>query len=765
MRLAFLDMPDDRVDLITVARHDRSMELVLVVHPDPESLAIKIAEVLQIPHSTEPLDLLSLKPDRVVLPFFDSPSAAALVRAGISERIFITLEEIARTLRVGAHGEAVDGSGATCPAWAEDAPEGSRLDRIREALALTEDRQRLFREVLALAVEQTGAESGSIMVLDEAEEELRIAFADGLSADVVRTTRQRVGEGIAGQVVRDGTGRTINERIQDPRFPDGRERTRIVAAMCAPLRLDGRIFGVINVSSDRPGQRFEEADLARLQQVAEDISTILERVVRASRRDLDAAEFRARRDLEALFEREEMAPGERLRAAARAIAALLDTETVQIHLADAPRNRFRCIRSFDDSAGDGEWALAAGVLTRTHERGESFFLTTRLATPAEASRGEPLPNLLFVPLRGTRPLGVIVLESVRRIPEDVEEFTQRVGRIAGHLARLLERQSAGRESSRQSAILAELADAAARLMMARDPEALALEAAAGLRALFPRSLTCVRLPGPGGELLSRQAHGGAEEDRERLTDLEARLARATIQSGLEEQFAGAAAASSDAPEREGPVDYVAVPVRYGDEPVGSLVVASPSPRAQETKRSTDDLDLQAVRRLALYVSLAGEQLRGQGRRIERTLRDPETGLLTGAGLEGRLDDEVKRSDRYREPFLLTLCSLPEYDRVRRRQGDRWSQDFLRELAMELRRNVREVDAIAWLGGGQFAVLSPATQKDHGVLLVRIQDLLPRLESVRHLGRDDALHLVGRQISYPEEVGSPGELLTLIRGGS
>jgi GAF domain-containing protein len=765
MRLAFLDMPDDRVDLITVARHDRSVELVLVVHPDPESLAIKIAEVLQIPHSTEPLDLLSLKPDRVVLPYFDSPSAAALARAGISERIFITLDEIARTLHVGGRPEAEEAAGTPRPAWAEDASAGSRLDRIREALALTEDRQRLFREVLSLAVEQTDAESGSIMVLDEAEEELRIAFADGLSADVVRTTRQRVGEGIAGEVVRDGTGRIINERLQDPRFPEGRERTRIAAAMCAPLRLDGRIFGVINVSTDRPGRRFEPEDLARLGKVAEDISAILERVVRASRRDLDAAEFRARRDLDALFEREEAAPAERLHAAARAIAALLDAESTQIYLADGPRGGFRCIRSSEDSAGDAGWTFAAGVVRRVHERGESFFLTTRLATPAEAARGEPLPNLLFAPLRGARPLGVILLESVRRIPEDVEEFTRRVGRIAGHLARLMEQQSAGRTSDRENAVLAELADAAVRLMMAREPETLALEAAACLRALFPRGLSGARLPGPGGELLNRQSHGEADEDRERLTDLEARLARHTIQSGMEEHSAGSLAAGEAASGREAPVDYIALPIRYGDEPVGSLVVAVSGAPGEGAKHGLEEADLQAVRRLALYVSLAGDQLRTQGRRVERTLRDPDTGLLTGAGLESRLGDEVKRSDRYREPFLLTLCSLPDYDRVRRHQGEQWSQDFLRELASELRRNVREVDAVAWIGGGQFAVLSPATQKDHGVLLSRIQDLVPRLESVRHLGREDSLRLVGRQVTYPEEVATPGELLALIRGGA
>ncbi len=764
MRLAFLDMPDDRVDLITVARQDPEIELVLVAHHDPEALSLKIAEVLQIPHSTEPLDLLALKPDRVALPFLDSPSAQTLARAGISERIFTTLDDVARGLSLHAHADVAGDARPLTPPWAEGAPQGSRLDQIREALALSEDRQRLFREVLALAVEQTGAESGSIMVLDESETELRIAFADGLSPDVVRTTRQKIGEGVAGRVVEEQKGIIINERLSDARFREGRERSRIAAAMSAPLTLDGRVFGVINVSSDRPGARFEEPDLARLASIAEDISTILERVVRSGRRDLDAVEFRARRELERVFERPEAEPGERLRAAALTLASLLEAESAQIHLRDKRRRRLRCFASGEEGGRGTEWPFAAGVIARVYERGESFFLTARLATPAEAERSEPLPNLVLVPLRGEHPLGVIVLESVRRTAGDLGEFTRRVGRIAEHLARLMERQVSGRETTRQSAVLGELADAAARLMMARDPEALSLEATAALGTLFRDCLGTTRLRGSGGELLLRTAYSGPEADRGRLLDLDATLARDAMESGQEQHSVWLEPAERIALAETSRVrGYVVVPVRFGEEIVGALgVVRAVERGGPQDANGFDELDLQALRKLALYLSLAGETLRGRTRRVERTLRDPETGLLTGAGLENRIEDEVKRSDRYREPFLLTLCTVPDYDRIRRRQGEPWSEDFVRELAAALKRNVREVDAVAWMGGGQFAVLSPATQKDHGVLLARLQTLLPRLESARHLAPADELNLVGRQVTYPDDVATPGELLALLR---
>ena len=245
MKLAFLDLPDERVDLISMARHDPNVEIVLVAHPDPEALALKIAEVLQIPRSTEPLDLLTLKPDRVALPSLASPSAAALARAGISEQIFVTLDHLSQNWPTQAEAKpaAVPNPIELWENQYDEATSGSRLNRIRAALALSEDRQLLFREVLSLAVEQSGADSGSIMVVDEEAHELRIAFADGLTPEIVRNSRQRLGEGVAGKVALDGKPLIINDRVTDPRFREGRQRSQIVAAMCAPLKVDGRTIG------------------------------------------------------------------------------------------------------------------------------------------------------------------------------------------------------------------------------------------------------------------------------------------------------------------------------------------------------------------------------------------------------------------------------------------------------------------------------------------------------------------------------------------
>jgi diguanylate cyclase (GGDEF)-like protein len=128
----------------------------------------------------------------------------------------------------------------------------------------------------------------------------------------------------------------------------------------------------------------------------------------------------------------------------------------------------------------------------------------------------------------------------------------------------------------------------------------------------------------------------------------------------------------------------------------------------------------------------------------------------------RILDEVKRAERYHDRFLLTLCSVSGYERLEQRHGADWAESLLREFAQALSKNVREVDAVARIGGGRFAVLSPETDKDSGALLKRLDHLLPRLSAVRALGDPDEVRLVGRQYTYPDEVPTGGELLALIR---
>ena len=764
MKLAFLDLPDDRVDLISKARHDPNIQIVLVAHPDPEALALRIAEVLQIPHSTEPLDLLSLKPDRVALPSLASPSAAALVRAGISERIFVTLEDLADHWPSAPAPAEEPNPIELWESQYDEAAGAARLNRIRAALALSEDRQFLFSEVLSLAVEQSHADSGSIMVVDEDARELRIAFADGLPADIVRTTRQHLGEGIAGKVARDGKPLIINDRVQHARYTESRERLRPVAAMSAPLKVEGRTIGVLNVSSNRQGTAFTEEDLVKLAGIAEQISGILDRAIRVARRDRDAIELRARREIEIAFSRKGLELTERLRMVAGRLAELMGAEAVQIHLADESLDRFRTVSSAGRHGQEGELPLHHGLLARALSEPRPLLLTIRSGRPLDAAGEEALPNLLLAPLLGSRPLGVLALECVGRAAADQEEFERLSARVAEFLARSIEGQADESELSRRSALLGSLADIAGRIMIAHEVESLLSEVLGALRSLFPEGLNTVRIRGEGGGFLFRSSFEGSEPEHQRPLEHESTLARRAVESRRELVSMGVPPDELRRMiEEHGVAAYAFIPIRVDEDVAGVLGVIRPTPRrGAEPAPGLSRLDVQTLRKLALYVSLALENARRAGVRSERITEDSLTGLLGVGGFDARVEDEVKRAERYRERFLLTVCTLSEFERLADQNGTAWAEAIQKEFAQALRKNVREVDAVARIAEGRFAVLSPASDKDGGALVRRLEALLTNLPSVRGMFSPGEVRLVARQYSFPDEIATGGELLSLVR---
>ena len=762
MRLAFLDLPDDRVDLISLARQSSGVEIVLVVHPDADALALKIAEVLQIPRSSEPLDILALKPDQVALPTLEAPGASALLRAGISSRIFVRLDDLGASLGAKARADAT-GDPNPLEQWEElfDEATGARLGKIQEALALSEDRQRLFREILALAMEQSGADAGSIMILDPEAGELRIAFADGLSADTVRTARQKLGEGIAGKVAQEGSPMIIHERVSDPRLQGERERHRITAAMSAPIQLDGRVFGVLNVSSDRPDKRFLESDLTRLVETAARISAILERVVSGQRRDLDAIEFRARKAMEQAFAREDLGYLEQCRAAATRLAEILEAGSVKFLLDEGEKGRLTLIASGAAPGGEApKVPRSDGLVGRSLSSGESFFLASRLKRPGSGSGSESAPNLIVVPIGDPPGQGVLMVECLKRVADDLEELTRLVTRLAGFLGRQADAQRGPGVSTRRAGLLGKLSDIAPRLMVVHDRESLLGEALGALRDLFGRGLVSVRLLDSNGSVAMRSAFEGSEGDRSMLTELDETLAALALDQGTESS-SESGAEEAGAPGR---AEFAVVPIRSSDHVAGALGVALPARAAAGAPSANHEIagvELEALRKLALYVSLASDRVRSSGGAVP-AVHDPATGLLAGTGFESRVLEEVKRAERYHDRFLITLCAISGFDRLVERHGRDWAEGLVLEFAEALTRNVREVDAVARIGGGRFAVLSPETDKDSGALLKRLDLLLPKLSAVRALGDPDEVRLVGRQYTYPDEIPTGGELLALLR---
>jgi two-component system cell cycle response regulator len=100
------------------------------------------------------------------------------------------------------------------------------------------------------------------------------------------------------------------------------------------------------------------------------------------------------------------------------------------------------------------------------------------------------------------------------------------------------------------------------------------------------------------------------------------------------------------------------------------------------------------------------------RHMSRT--DGLTGLDNRRYLEQQLDMMYAHSERLGEPLSCVICDLDRFKSVNDTYGHQAGDAVLRQLAMILKREAREIDRVARYGGEEFVFLLPGTVLDAAV---------------------------------------------------
>ncbi len=133
------------------------------------------------------------------------------------------------------------------------------------ALSQAPDLNSLLTRIIEIALQVIKASVGSVMLLDEERGELTISAAVGLRDEIRRETRTKLGNSIAGHVAGTGEPLLITDIKSDPKFSKfmrgGYDSNSL---LCAPLKLQNRVLGVINMSDPLEGKEFTENDLRLL---------------------------------------------------------------------------------------------------------------------------------------------------------------------------------------------------------------------------------------------------------------------------------------------------------------------------------------------------------------------------------------------------------------------------------------------------------------------------------------------------------------------
>ncbi len=143
----------------------------------------------------------------------------------------------------------------------------------------------------------------SLMLRDEFTGELVIKSARGLDDDIIRRTRIRVGDSIAGWVALKGNPLLIDDIETDPHF--GRKNIshyNTKSLLSIPLKIKDRVIGVLNLNNKRTAEPFNTKDLYLASFISERFANFMHKLTSGGYTENDFRQFLA--DFDGLIQAE-----------------------------------------------------------------------------------------------------------------------------------------------------------------------------------------------------------------------------------------------------------------------------------------------------------------------------------------------------------------------------------------------------------------------------------------------------------------------------
>ncbi len=125
-----------------------------------------------------------------------------------------------------------------------------------------------------------GVERGSLMLLDKESQELSIRVAKGLSEEIVKNAKTKVGEGVSGWVVKNREPLLIKDIGKDKRFSKRGGGYHNDSLLSVPLMARDEVLGVINVNNKSTREVFKKKDLKALNEITPHISNAIDKALK-----------------------------------------------------------------------------------------------------------------------------------------------------------------------------------------------------------------------------------------------------------------------------------------------------------------------------------------------------------------------------------------------------------------------------------------------------------------------------------------------------
>ena len=150
---------------------------------------------------------------------------------------------------------------------------------------------------------------------------------------------------------------------------------------------------------------------------------------------------------------------------------------------------------------------------------------------------------------------------------------------------------------------------------------------------------------------------------------------------------------------------ISVPLKIRDQVIGVINV--------DNKRKGDFFNKDDLRLLSTFanqaaIAIQNAQLHQEIKQLAIT--DELTGLYNFRYIKNRLEEEVKRAQRFKHPLALIMADIDHFKEFNDAYGHLEGNEVLQNIAGILQLNVRVVDIVARFGGEEFIIILPEANK-------------------------------------------------------
>ena len=152
------------------------------------------------------------------------------------------------------------------------------LARVSEAVVSEQYLDEILRLIVTVTAELMDSKICSLMLLDEAKQELVIKATQALSPAYRNKPPIKIGQSISGQAVKDRRPIAVTEVAKDRRymFPELAQREGLRSLLCVPMVAKDQVIGVLNCYTSEP-HHFSDDEVRALSTIANQAAAAIER--------------------------------------------------------------------------------------------------------------------------------------------------------------------------------------------------------------------------------------------------------------------------------------------------------------------------------------------------------------------------------------------------------------------------------------------------------------------------------------------------------